>query len=126
MITVPIVALLALATQAQAPQTPASDVSSYTDTYLGLAFNIPKTWTMVKKTKDMTRYAIPVEGSAMPAELEIIRSPFHSSKEIWQTIQLRTNETLHREVARQWEQDVIQVPILFTQLNWDDKGVAKT
>ncbi|AIE87040.1 hypothetical protein [Fimbriimonas ginsengisoli] len=110
---------------ALAPQGTAAN-ATYTDDYLGLAFNIPPGWSLVRKTKDMTRYSLPIEGSSTPAELEIIRAPFHSSKEIWQTIQLRTNETLHREIVRQWEQDVIQVPILFTQINWSDKGTAKT
>lgn len=105
---------------------PAQDTATFSDSVLGLAFTHPKTWTQVKKTKDTVRYSIPIDGSAGGAELEIIRSPFSADKELWQTIQVRANETLQREVVRQWEQDIFQVPMLFTQVNWTDKGTPKT
>lgn len=112
-------AFVALAPQGQ-------ETTALSDPYLGLAFNYPKKLTLIKKTKDMLRYSVPIEGTASTAELEIIRSPYHADKELWQTIQLRANETLKREVVRQWEQDIINVPMLFTQANWTDKGTAKT
>jgi len=107
-----------------APQ--AKDSATFTDAYLGLSFTHPKNWIELKRTKDIARYTIPVEGTTDTAELEIIRSNFHSTKDVWQTIQLRANETLHREIVRQWEQDVIKVPMLCTQINFTDHDIAKT
>jgi len=112
-------AIVALAPQGQ-------ETTALSDPFLGLAFTYPKKLTLIKKTKDSLRYSVPIEGSTSTAELEIIRSPYHADKDLWQTIQLRANETLKREVVRQWEQDIIQVPMLFTQVNWTDKGTPKT
>jgi hypothetical protein len=111
---------------AKSTQKKAVDPTLFTDPYLGLAFTHPKTWTLLKKSKDTTRYSIAVEGSPDTAEIDLVRSPFHSTKDIWQSIQLKANETLHRQVVRQWEQDVIKVPMLCTQLSYTDKDVPKS
>lgn len=114
-----IVALLAMTTSFQ-------DTASYSDPVLGLAFDHPKAWVVGKKTKDSSRYTVPIPDSTETAELEVVRTPFHSSKEIWNTIQVRVNEQLKREVVRQYEQDVLSVPMLFTQVNFTEQGVSKT
>lgn len=111
----PLVALLAMLPQGK-------DAGTFSDAYVGLEFTYPKTWTVAKKTKDTTKLEVPIEGSTEKAELEVIRTAYHSSKQTWQTIQLRANETLKREIVRQWEQDLIGVPMLLTQVNWTDKG----
>ena len=114
--------------QAPSPKTKpeASQSVSFSDAYFGLEFSHPKTWTVTKKGRDMTRFAIPIEGSPVPGELEIMRTSFHQTKDLWQSIQLQANATMRREVVRQWEQDVINVPMLSTQINFTDRGVAKT
>lgn len=117
--TILLAAVVALMPQGQ-------ETATFSDPYLGLSFTYPKSWTLAKKLKDGYRYTAPIEGSASTAEIEIIRSPYHADKDLWQTIQARANETMHRETVRQWEQDVIQVPMLFTQTNFTDKENAKT
>jgi len=117
--TLILAAIVALMPQGQ-------ETTTLSDPYVGIAFNYPKKLTLIKKTKELMRYSVPIDGSSATAELEIIRSPYHADKDLWQTIQLRANETLKREVVRQWEQDIIQVPMLFTQVNWTDKGTPKT
>lgn len=119
MIAKGLVALLAMAPGFQ-------DTASYSDPVLGLSFDHPKTWVVGKKTKDSARYTVPIPDSTETADLEVVRTPFHSSKEIWNTIQVRVNEQLKREVVRQWEQDVLSVPMLFTLVNYTDQGVSKT
>jgi len=101
---------------------PMQDTAKFSDPFLGLEFTHPATWKVQKKQKDRTVFALPIEGSSETAELEISRTPFHSDKSIWQTLQVRANETMQREIVRQWEQDVLQVPVLFTQVNWTDKA----
>ena len=116
--------LVAMVAMLQGPGS--ADTVPYSDPVLGLAFDRPKSWVEGKKTRDISRYTIPLPETSETAELEIVRTPFHSSKEIWNTIQIRVNEQLKREVVRQWEQDVLDVPVLFTQVSYTDKGTAKT
>lgn len=102
------------------------DTSAFTDPYLGLVINHSKDWTQLKNVKDIVRFSIPIEGSSDTAELQIMRRSFHDTKEVWRTIQIHANESMHRDVVRQWEQDVINVPLLCTQISFTEKGQAKT
>ena len=117
---------LALLTAALLFAAPQQDTSVFTEQYLGLQFTHPAGWKVTKKEKDRTFIAVPVSGSTEPAELVLIRDAYHADKDLFQTIQLRINEKLKREVARQWEQEILGVPMLFTRLNYTQDGIAKS
>ncbi|MGV3618395.1 MAG: hypothetical protein ACO1SV_23970 [Fimbriimonas sp.] len=114
-----IVAILAMAPGTQGTTT-------FSDPALGLAFDYPSTWVAGKKTKDSSRFTIPIADSTETAELEVNRVPFHSSKEIWTTIQTHAAAQMKRELVRQWEQEILSVPMLFSQVNFTHQGAAKT
>ena len=100
----------------------------FTEPYVGMQFNYPKTWTVVhsnkRKDKDRTTLMIPIDGSSEKGELNIDRTTFHASTDLWQTIQLRANEQLHRTVTRQWSQEVLGVSMLFSRIDYTDHGTA--
>jgi len=100
--------------------------TTFTEPFVGFQFKYPKTWTIVKSTKkkDSARstFSIPVDGSSSKAELDVDRTEFHASADLWQTIQLRANEQLHRQVVRQWSQEVLGVSMLFTRIDYTDQG----
>jgi hypothetical protein len=99
---------------------------TFTEPYIGIQFSHPADWKVTKKAKDRTYLSVPVPGSSEPAELQIVHTQYHADKDLFQTVQLRINEQLKREVVRQWEQDVLGVPILFTRINYNQGGVART
>ncbi len=117
------IALAAVALLTLAPQ---QEPSVFTEQFLGLQFTHPAGWKVSKKEKDRTFISIPVSGSTEPAELQVIRTDFHADKDIFQAVQLRINEQMKRQVVRQWEQDILGVPMLFTRINFQDKGVSKS
>ena len=90
---------------------------------LGLAMNHPKDWQIstVGKTKDV-KVLIPIQGSSQMALLEIFGIPFNSEREVWQLGQKAINERMRREVMRQWEEELLGVPLLLTKINFVDKG----
>jgi len=100
---------------------------TFTEPFAGLQFNYPKTWTIIKsnKRKDSARtiFSIPIEGSSEKAELDVDHTEFHASIDLWQTIQLRANEQLHRQVVRQWTQDVLGVSILFSRIDYTEQNI---
>lgn len=100
--------------------------ATFSDPDLGLAFTHPSNWTLVKKTKDTSRFRLPIDGSTDTADLEITRAVFHRAKDMWQQLQVQANQASGRQIDRQYEQDVIGVPMLLTQSTYNDKGVAKT
>jgi hypothetical protein len=104
----------------------------YTDVQLGLSFTRPSTWTVDKPAKkpkkgdDSAHFHIPLSDSSETAELIIFRTQFSGSAETWQQIQLDVNKNLKREVERQWQQDVLGVPLLLTRIHYTEDGVSRT
>ena len=89
---------------------------------LGLAMNHPKDWQIspVGKTRDL-KVLIPIQGSSQMALLELFGIPFNSEREVWQLGQKAINERMKREVMRQWEEELLGVPLLLTKINFVDK-----
>lgn len=121
MVAIGLLSVVALAPRFQEP-TAAPEIQTYSEPALNLAFDYPKAWKTVKKGKDTVFITIPLPGSTNTAELEVTRTPFHSSKEIWQTIQMRINEQLKRTIQNQWEDSILSVPMLYTQVAFNQKG----
>jgi hypothetical protein len=126
------------ATQAPAPQTPAAQAPkliTFNDPQLGLLFDHPPTWVVQKNKKGhakskteqgLTVMTLPTSTSPNGATLEIFHARFASTPDIWQTVQLRSNEQLNRTVERQWQQDILGVPLLLTRISYTDKSVPTT
>jgi hypothetical protein len=116
---------LALAAATLSLLAPAQEPTVFTERFLGLQFAHPPAWKVAKTTKDGTIFSIPVQGSSEPAELHVMRDRYHADRDLYQIVQLRINEQMKREVVRQWEQDILGVPMLFTRINYVDKGVPR-
>ncbi len=113
---------------------------TFTEPYLGMQFTYPTTWVMEKTTtptltgskkpskrkpkvdKSRTLFLIPIENSLNKAELEVVRTEYHASIDLWQTIQLRESELDKTQIVRQWEQDILGVPMLFSRIDLGQKG----
>ncbi|MDR3692410.1 MAG: hypothetical protein P4L46_23710 [Fimbriimonas sp.] len=121
-----------------------STTKTFTEQYLGIQFNYPKTWTIEKTTKptlttapskskrkpridkSTTLFSIPIANSMQKAELEVVRTEYHASIDLWQTIQLRESELNRTQVVRQWEQDILGVPMLFCRIDSTTRGTQLT
>ncbi|HEY0867478.1 MAG TPA: hypothetical protein VGE01_08870 [Fimbriimonas sp.] len=100
------------------------DTAVFKDDQLRLAFTHPGTWTVSKRQKDMTTYSLPIENTTDRATLEIARASFRSEPEVWQKVQEHANKQLQREVVRQWQQEILGVPMLLTLIRYSEKGVS--
>jgi hypothetical protein len=132
---------------AQAAQTqaaPAPATATYTNEELGLAFDYPKIWkpSKVKVKNDQTRmvltdpktwrpakqdittrFLVPLPGVDERATLEIFAVTFNQDQDQWQTIQRDVNQDLKRTILRQWDEEVLAVPMLMTKIESKDKGL---
>jgi hypothetical protein len=120
MIFAPLIALIALA----APQ--AADVQTHSDTRLGLAFDYPKSWKIAKRARDVVTFQIPLEGAPGHGELLVVNANYRDTAEQWQLIQRQSNVQLNREVERQWQQEILGVPMLLTRINYIHRDVPTT
>ena len=90
---------------------------TYSDKGLGLAFEYPATWQYQKKDKDHpARFLIPIEGTTAKAELQIIDLEYRASPEAFQETQATMIGRLNQQLLRQWQIEVLGVPLLMTKL----------
>ncbi len=90
----------------------------YRDNGLGLIFDHPTAWT-VKNEKYSTDFLFPLaDGST--ATVQVFRTSFRQPKSDWQQIQTDINTQLKRRVVRQWEEQILGVPLLMTQIEYSD------
>jgi len=94
----------------------------YTNPKLGLTFQLPATWANLGKKKDVTQFKITLEGTTQTAMLTLVETAFRSDADVFQTVQLRASEQLKRTVEKQWQQEVLGVPMLYTLTAYSDKG----
>jgi hypothetical protein len=120
----------------QANQAP---LDTYTDSRLGLSFTHPTTWILEKenapmkgkktrksKSDDSVHFRIPLTGAVDDADLVVFRAQFSGSADTWQKIQVDTNADLKRTVDRQWDQEILGVPLLLTRISYTENGTPKT
>lgn len=130
------IALLLAAAVLAPMQTP--ETKTYADPQLGLSFTYPGTWALQtpppqkgkkgkpKADEQTAVFKLPIAGSSEQAELTVVRAGFSGSPDTWQQVQLDANKNLKREVTRQWQQEILNVPMLLTRINYSDGGVSKT
>ncbi|MBL8060627.1 MAG: hypothetical protein JNK63_07945 [Chthonomonas sp.] len=109
--TVPaVVALLALS---QAQPTTKTFVTS--DRIFEM--QVPKEWTIKKeKTRQTITFSVP-DGTAM---IEVYGTRYVQPAEDWQALQRTVNEQMKRTIVRQWDEEIMAVPMLFTSLRYSE------
>ncbi|MER3497096.1 MAG: hypothetical protein C4320_10310, partial [Armatimonadota bacterium] len=118
---IPAIALyLALSPTGAPPKTdpPTSSTTRvYSDPDLGLAFDYPSNWTYQKKDKKSpARFMIPIEGTNSKGELRVIDLDYRGTAELFQTTQATMIATLNQTLVRQWQIEVLGVPMLLTKV----------
>jgi hypothetical protein len=95
------------------------ELKTYAVPDLGMSFSYPKSWGMSwNKRLEMTTFTIPLVGSGSAAKCEVFASPTRDSIEVWQEVQVRVNTSLKREVERQWQEEILGVPMLYTKVRY--------
>lgn len=131
-------------------QEPNPQEATFTDPALGLSFVHPSTWVTIatptpapkagnrlklpfgkkrdpkKPPEGTVSFSIPGADGSGPAELTIVRASFSDAPEKWQQIQADANRNLKRDVERQWQQEILGVPLLLTRIAFVQDGAAKS
>lgn len=82
----------------------------------GLQFKVPKAWKLTQ-TRGRTAFTFPVEGGE--AVVELYATFYRRDAESWQKLQVTIAEQLKRKVDRQWQEELLSVPLLMTQTSSD-------
>lgn len=98
------------------------DVLQYQNLTLGLKFEYPKTWQVVTDKRGQSKFLIPIEGTSDRAVVEVEPVSFRQEKDSWQITQLAFNKSKKRETVRQWEEEILGVPLLLTEAKYNERG----
>lgn len=101
------------------------DKLTYTNPDLNLVFDYPKTWTLTTKSNEANAF-IPIEGTEQHAKLEIRAAVYFQDPDTWQTVQADLAKSTRREMVRQWQEELLGVPMLMTRTQYTEDGVDTT
>lgn len=99
---------------------PAPAVKLYTHPATGFKFTHPVAWK-VKVAKLKTVFTIPIGTDKFGATVELIDTVFHEPAENWQAYQKQAVEISKKRLDRQWQEEILGVPLLLTQSSVDDQ-----
>jgi hypothetical protein len=109
--------LAALAPTARAQ----AESTTYTNRNLRLSFDHPRNW-QITRDRNTTRFTIPIEGTDRTATLLIFEAEFGMRPEQFQDAQRTAAEAMRRTVDRQWQEILLNVPLLLTQIRFVEDG----
>ncbi len=95
-----------------------AETRSYRDDKLGLFFQYPRAWSLRKERLYSVLEWSTTSGAKV--KVQIMNSNFRSPKEAWQQVQKDVNVTNKREVLRQWEEELLGVPLLLTSAQYSE------
>lgn len=96
----------------------AQETRTFRDDKLGLAFQYPKDWKL-RRERLYSILEIPL-ADGRTAKVQIINSNYKSKPESWQQVQKDVNVAANREVIKQWEEELLGVPLLLTRVNYSE------
>lgn len=85
----------------------------------GFQFTYPQEWKRTNGREKVT-LTIPYDDVKRTAQIEVFAVTFWSDIQIWQTAQAAAAKTDNREVVKQWQEEILTVPILFSKTKWND------
>ncbi len=83
----------------------------------GLEMQIPNDW---KAVKERVRQVITFTTAAGPARVEVFASKYLQPAADWQNMHKTVNEQMQRKVDRQWEEEILGVPMLLTKVTYTE------
>ncbi|MEQ1821252.1 MAG: hypothetical protein ABL949_01960 [Fimbriimonadaceae bacterium] len=104
----PLVALALLTV----PQEPETVVFNQKQT--SLLFSYPKAWKATTN-KLNTKFEFPISDSDQTATVEIWPAEFSGTKEVWETTQSTIVTQLKQTLVKQWQEEILTVPMLITR-----------
>lgn len=107
--------LIFLTTLGQSTQT-------FQDKETGLTFSYPSNWEY-RKERLYSVFEIPLDGGKK-ANVQVLNVAFRQAQTAWQTAQADVAKTMNRTVERQWDEVILGVPMLLTQLSYKEGDAA--
>jgi hypothetical protein len=90
------------------------ETQTYRNDALRLSLTYPSGWKLAAK-KDDARFSIPLTSTQGEATFEVFAVRYGHEPEVWQLVQLQADRQLKRETLKQWQEEILGVPLLLTK-----------
>lgn len=91
----------------------ATDVKVYESKPTDLKFSYPADWKL-KKDRLYDEFSFEIEGK--PVTVQVMVTQMNYPKDHWQTVNREVNENNYRQVLKQWEEELLGVPLLLLRV----------
>lgn len=86
---------------------------------VGLQMQIPNEWRV---QTERVRQVVTFASAEGPVRVEIFSTRYIQPAADWQQMQRTVNEQMERKVERQWEEEILSVPLLMTRVSYAERG----
>lgn len=97
----------------------ANDVKVYENKPTDLKFNYPAEWKL-KKDRLYDEFTFQIDGKAV--SVQVMVTEMNYPKDHWQEVNKEVNQNNNREVLRQWEEELLGVPLLLIRVRDSHKA----
>lgn len=101
----------------------ASQTEEFNQVETGFVFSYPQDWKFKKSKKGQVTLTMPLPESSSVATLDVFDMVYSSDIPTWQAIQADAAKNMKREVVRQWQEEILTVPMLMCRTQWEEKGI---
>lgn len=95
------------------PAAPARE--TYTNEWIGISITHPTGWKIVPKKTDAW-ITVPLKEGTAHAAIYFVAATYNADIEIWQKSQEHANNQLGFEIIKQWQEEILGVPMLLTKV----------
>ena len=103
---------------------PKEALRTYRDAQLGISFNYPRNWGL-RKERYMTVLTWRSSGGR-DVKAQWVPTAFRDSAELWQRLQVDVAANRGDRIEKQWEEELLGVPLLLTRVTREEKGVTRS
>ena len=103
---------------AMSPAPVVADTKTYISQPHGVSMEVPTNWK-ISKDKVKQRFTMP-----SGAYVDVFETNFQKTGDEWQGLQKQVNEDMKRTVDRQWDEEILGVPLLMTSVLYSDRKLG--
>ncbi len=117
-------ALIALCSLLIAGGAQDAPIQKFTSKELAIELDLPKDWKVTRRRGGEVEFTVPLGQGIAPGEIELFPTDYRGETGTWQTIQKGVAENMKHKVERQWEEELLGVPLLLTKTTYSRRDVA--
>lgn len=103
---------------------PDEQLRTHVDQKVGISIQHPRSWALRKDR--MNTFLTWKSRAGREVRAQWVATAYRDTAELWQRLQVDVANSRGDRIVRQWDEELLGVPLLLTRASRDDKGVPKS